>query len=40
MKKLQHMDWDAVRIRMEEGVSAVWSRAFEKGRDVVPDPPK
>ncbi|KAK5115019.1 hypothetical protein LTR85_010057 [Meristemomyces frigidus] len=40
VRKLQHMDWDGVRIRMEEGVSAVWRRAFEKGREVVPDPPK
>jgi len=40
VRKLQSTDWDGVRNRMEEGVSSVWRRAFEKGREVVPDPPK
>ncbi|KAK3691591.1 hypothetical protein LTR37_018546 [Vermiconidia calcicola] len=39
VKKLQEMDWGAVRERMEEGVSVIWRRAFERGREVVPDPP-
>jgi MICOS complex subunit MIC12 len=40
VRKLQQVDWSAVRERMEEGVSSVYRRAFEKGREVAPDPPK
>ncbi|KAF2479914.1 hypothetical protein BDY17DRAFT_302912 [Neohortaea acidophila] len=40
VRRLQHMDWNEVRERMEEGVSSVYRRAFEKGREVIPDPPK
>ncbi|KAK5171253.1 uncharacterized protein LTR77_004397 [Saxophila tyrrhenica] len=40
VRKLQHVDWSDVRTRMEEGVSSVYRRAFEKGREVAPDPPK
>ena len=40
VKKLQGVNWSAVGEQMEEGVSRVWRRAFEKGREVVPDPPK
>lgn len=40
VRKLQNMDWSGIRERMEEGVSSVYRRAFQKGREVVPDPPK
>ena len=40
VRKLHNVDWNGVRERMEEGVSAVYRKAFEKGREVVPDPPK
>lgn len=40
VRKVQNIDWNGVRERMEESVSAVWRKAFEKGREVVPDPPK
>ena len=40
VKKVQEVDWSVVRERMEEGVSAVYRRAFEKGRQAIPDPPK
>ena len=40
VKALQNVDWNNVRERMEEGVSKVYRRAFEKGREVAPDPPK
>ena len=40
VKKLQRVDWSGVREQMEEGVSSVYRRMFEKGREVVPDPPK
>jgi len=40
VRMLQQMDWNGIRERMEEGVSSVYRRAFEKGREVVPDPPK
>lgn len=39
VRMLQNVDWSHVWGRMEEGVSAVYRRAFEKGREVVPDPP-
>lgn len=35
VRKLQNMDWDAARERMEEGVSSVWRRAFAKGQEGV-----
>lgn len=35
LRRLQEMDWRAVGERMEQGVSRVWSRAFEKGKEVV-----
>ena len=38
VKRLQRVDWNGVREQMEEGVSRVYRRAFEKGREVVPDP--
>ena len=38
--RLQQADWSAIREQMEEGVSSVYRRAFEKTREVVPDPPK
>jgi len=40
VRKLQNMDWNGIREQMEEGVSSVWRRAFEKGREVAPDAPK
>jgi len=40
LKQVYTTDWDAVRNQMEEGVSRVWRRAFEKTREVAPDPPK
>lgn len=40
VRVLQQMDWNGIRERMEEGVSSVYRRAFAKGREVVPDPPK
>ena len=40
VRMLQNVDWSDVRERMEEGTSRVWRRLFEKGREVVPDPPK
>lgn len=35
VRKLQNTDWDAVRDGMEENVSRVWRRAFEKGREGI-----
>ncbi|KAK5724682.1 hypothetical protein LTR15_004729 [Elasticomyces elasticus] len=35
VKKLQSTDWDGVRNQMEEGVSRVWRRAFQKSREGV-----
>lgn len=35
VKRLQNVDWPGVRDQMEEGVSRVWRRAFEKSRDGV-----
>jgi MICOS complex subunit MIC12 len=35
VRKLYNVDWSGVRERMEEGVSAVYRRAFEKGREGV-----
>jgi altered-inheritance-of-mitochondria protein 5 len=40
VRQLQTTDWDGVRLRLEDGISGLWSRAFQKGREVVPDPPK
>lgn len=40
VRKLQQVDWSAVRERLEEGVSSVYRRAFQKGREVAPDPSK
>ncbi|TKA64569.1 hypothetical protein B0A55_10453 [Friedmanniomyces simplex] len=35
VKKLQSTDWNGVRDQMEEGVSRLWRRAFQKGREGV-----
>ncbi|KAK5675953.1 hypothetical protein LTS10_011242 [Elasticomyces elasticus] len=35
VKKIQSTDWDGVRNQMEEGVSRVWRRAFQKSREGV-----
>lgn len=40
VKKLYRVDWNGVWDRTEEGVSSLWRRAFEKAREVTPDPPK
>ncbi|TKA24714.1 hypothetical protein B0A50_05702 [Salinomyces thailandicus] len=40
VRKLQSTDWSAVGYRLEESVSSAWRRAFEKGREVAPEPPK
>jgi len=32
VRKLYQIDWDRVRENTEEGVSALWRRAFERGR--------
>lgn len=40
VRMVQRVDWRQVWGRMEEGVSSAYRMAFEKGREVVPDPPK
>ncbi|RMY79920.1 hypothetical protein D0864_08878, partial [Hortaea werneckii] len=40
VRKLQTTDWNAVRYRLEENVSSVWRRAFEKGEEVASDQSK
>jgi len=40
VRQLQYADWNGIRAQMEEGVSRVYRRAFEKGGEVVPEPPK
>ena len=40
VRKLQQVDWAAVGNQMAEGVSSVYRRAFQKAREVAPEPPK
>ncbi len=40
VRRLQQVDWSGVRDQMEEGVSRTYRRAFQKGTEVIPDPPK
>lgn len=35
VRMLQTADWSAARLRMEEKVSEMWRRAFQKGREGV-----
>ena len=35
VKKVQGVDWEDVVGRVEEGISVVWRRAFERGREGV-----
>ncbi|KAF2721460.1 hypothetical protein K431DRAFT_247052 [Polychaeton citri CBS 116435] len=35
VRKLQNTDWDGLRESVEESISAVWRRAFQKSREGV-----
>lgn len=37
VRKLQNTDWDSVRENIEESISTVWRRAFEKSREAAAD---
>ena len=37
VRTLQTADWTAARLRLEDKVSEVWSRAFQKSRQDVAD---
>lgn len=37
VKKVQSLDWERIRERMEDGVGSLWSRVVEGSREGVKD---
>lgn len=40
VRLLQNVDWHSLWERTEENISSLYRKAFQSGRDAIPDPPK